>query len=124
MPAGSPSMISEAIRPTSPSLRRNAIADKAVQINAELHRVFRSKALAEKRREHSRENIAHAAARHARVAGGIDKNFPVRRGDYGARPFENQVTAVFDGKRARDADAIGVDIARCSLPMSRAISPG
>src|SRR5262245_24358631 len=79
-----------------------------MQINSKLHRIFGVKSLAQKRCQYSSENIAHPAARHPGITGGIDKRLPFCCRDYGSCPLEHDVTAALHRKRASGPDAVAI----------------
>src|SRR5262249_14165698 len=79
-----------------------------MQINSELHCIFGVKSLAQKRCQSPSENIAHSAARHSRITGGVDKYFSFRCRDYRPRPLEHDMTAVLHRKGASGPDPVAI----------------
>src|ERR1043166_6031494 len=81
-----------------------------MQINTELHRVFGCETLRQQCRQNTGESVAHAAARHAWIPGGVDENLAIRRRDDRARSFENHVATVLECEAPSDFHAISIDL--------------
>jgi hypothetical protein len=72
---------SEATSADSPFCGLGEIAGRSVQVDAELARGLRVEHLAQPSGDHAGEHVAHAAARHPGVAGGIDEHGLLGRRD-------------------------------------------
>src|ERR1044071_1431556 len=81
-----------------------------MQINTELHGVLGWKTLREQCRHNTGESIAHAAARHAWIPGGVDESLSTRYRDDRARSLENHVATMLEREGPGDFHAISVDL--------------
>ena len=84
-PAGNPAMTSEAIIPISPLSLRNAITDKAVQINAKLHGILGGSPWPSSAASIPASTSPMPPLAMPGLPVGLMKTLAVRRGDHGAR---------------------------------------
>ena len=81
-------------------------------MGAEDERRLAGIALRQERTQHSGEHIAHAGARHAGIAAGVDEPVAIACGKDAAIALQHDVRIQVFAKRARRLHAIGLDVRR------------